>query len=195
MHVLRAVHGGQRTVNELAATLGVTDNAVRAHLARLERDGLVRTAGAVHSGAAGKPAAEYEVTPAAEVALSRAYAPALGALVETLSHRLASRALRGALADAGRRLAVPTGRRKAATLAARAEIARDVLAELGASVRVDVSRTHAELRGNGCPLAAAVTRVPATCTMVETMLAEQTGGKVSQRCEHGVRPRCVFRLR
>jgi predicted ArsR family transcriptional regulator len=31
-----------RTVEELAAALGVTDNAVRSHLSMLERDGLVR---------------------------------------------------------------------------------------------------------------------------------------------------------
>ena len=33
---------GDRTVEELAQALGLTDNAVRAHLVTLERDGLVR---------------------------------------------------------------------------------------------------------------------------------------------------------
>jgi predicted ArsR family transcriptional regulator len=36
---------GRRTVEELARALGLTDNAVRNHLATLERDGLVRQDG------------------------------------------------------------------------------------------------------------------------------------------------------
>ena len=43
-----------RTVEQLAAALGVTDNAVRLHLGQLERDGIVRTAGVRRSGGAGR---------------------------------------------------------------------------------------------------------------------------------------------
>src|ERR671928_1702040 len=53
-----------RTVDELAAALDLTDNAVRAHLATLERDGLVEQQG-VRRGA-GKPAAAYALTLEAE---------------------------------------------------------------------------------------------------------------------------------
>lgn len=190
--VLDAVRRGLRTVNDLAAQLRVTDNAVRGHLAALERDGLVRVTGVVRSGVAGKPAAEYEVTPAAELSLSRAYAPALEALVEALASRLEPRALRAALKDAGRRLAPAVSR--PASLAAGAAVARDLLTELGGSVQLELGRSDATLRGNGCPLAAAVARVPATCTIVESMLATTTGRHVEQRCEHGTRPRCAFRL-
>lgn len=48
--VVTLLRRGSRTVDELAGTLGLTDNAVRAHLAGLERDGLVtqgRSAGVV----------------------------------------------------------------------------------------------------------------------------------------------------
>ena len=51
----------QRTVEELAAELGVTDNAIRAQLGALERDGLVRAAGSRKPPAAGKPAILYDV--------------------------------------------------------------------------------------------------------------------------------------
>src|SRR5215468_2499006 len=56
-----------RTVDELAQQLGLTDNAVRAHLAALERDGWVVSRGVRHSGSSGKPATIYELTPDAEV--------------------------------------------------------------------------------------------------------------------------------
>ena len=192
VQLLEAVRRGLRTVNALAAHLRVTDNAVRGHLAALERDRLVRPAGRVRSGVAGKPAVEYEATPAADIALSFAYAPALTALAETLAARLAPRDLRMAFRDAGRRLA-PAGAQPS-TLAASAEAAHRLLLELGGSVQVEIGRSQASIHGNGCPLAAAVARVPATCTMVASMLATTTGRRVAQRCVHGTHPRCAFRM-
>ena len=56
-----------RTVEELANSQGLTDNGVRAHLAVLERDGIVRQRGSVRRGSGGgKPAYLYELTPKAE---------------------------------------------------------------------------------------------------------------------------------
>ncbi|MBX6333083.1 MAG: helix-turn-helix domain-containing protein, partial [Gemmatimonadaceae bacterium] len=66
---------GARTVDELAQSLGMTDNAVRAHLTGLERDGLVRQAGVRRGAGAGKPALLYELHPDAEPLFSKAYAP------------------------------------------------------------------------------------------------------------------------
>jgi predicted ArsR family transcriptional regulator len=192
LRVLAAVRQGKRTVNELAGALGVTDNAVRGHLESLARAGYVRDAGVVRSGLAGKPAAEYEVTADAEVMLSRAYAPALAALVSALSRQLEPRALRAALREAGRSL-VPAPKRPA-SLAASATAARALLAELGGSAHVLRSKAHADLLGDGCPLAAAVAREPATCTIVESMIEARTGRHVEQRCAHGERPRCAFRI-
>lgn len=192
LRVLEAIRGGLRTVNDLAARLGVTDNAVRGHLALLARDGLIRVIGVVRSGVAGKPAVQYEVTREAEVALSRAYAPALVALVESLNDTLTPRALRATLRATGKRL-VPTATTRQ-SLAEATETARDVLIGLGAVVSSESSRSHADLRGDSCPLAAVVAKVPATCHIVEVMLARRTGRRIEQRCEHGTRPRCAFRL-
>ena len=43
--MVQLLRRASRTVEELAQALGLTDNAVRAHLATLERDGLVRQGG------------------------------------------------------------------------------------------------------------------------------------------------------
>jgi predicted ArsR family transcriptional regulator len=43
--ILALLRNGSHSVNELAETLGLTDNAVRSHLTSLERDGLVQEAG------------------------------------------------------------------------------------------------------------------------------------------------------
>ncbi|HET8631769.1 MAG TPA: ArsR family transcriptional regulator, partial [Thermomicrobiales bacterium] len=69
--VLALLRRASRTVDELARALGLTDNAVRAHLATLERDGLVRQEG-LRRGA-GKPAYAYDLTPAAERLFPSAY--------------------------------------------------------------------------------------------------------------------------
>ncbi len=62
--IVRLLRGSSRTVEELATQLELTDNAVRAHLTTLERDGLVRQSG-VRRGAR-KPHFTYSLTPEAE---------------------------------------------------------------------------------------------------------------------------------
>ena len=43
--IIALLRRGASTVEELAAELGVTDNAVRAHLQLLEREGLIQASG------------------------------------------------------------------------------------------------------------------------------------------------------
>lgn len=192
--VLDAVRRGQRTVNALANELGVTDNAVRLHLAALERDGLLGRSGTLRSGRAGQPAAEYDLTEAGELALSRAYAPALTALVTALGARVDPRTLRALLADAGRRLAEQLGSVTTGSLAERAEACAALLEAMGGSTTVAASRREATITGAGCPLASAVRAEPGTCTMVEALLAKHGNVDVTQECDHGAQPRCRFRI-
>ena len=190
--VLDAIRRGHRTVNALARALGVTDNAVRAHLAALERDGAVRRASTVRSGGAGQPAVLYEATPAAETALSRAYPVALGALARELREHLSARAMRAAFRAAGRKLAPDS--EPPATLGAAARAARETLEHLGGRPHIRVADSHAELSADGCPLGVAVAAEPITCSLVESLLETRTGRPVEQHCEHGERPRCRFRI-
>src|SRR6266699_6463619 len=74
-----------RTVEELAQALDLTDNAVRAQLATLERDGLVHQHGKRRSSS--KPASVYDLTPAAEELFSKAYGPVLRQLLDELNER------------------------------------------------------------------------------------------------------------
>src|SRR5919202_3298969 len=64
-----------RTVNELAQALDLTDNAVRAHLATLERDGLVQQSG-TRPGFR-KPNLTYELTADAGQFFPKPYGPVL----------------------------------------------------------------------------------------------------------------------
>lgn len=94
---------GERTVNELAAEFGVTDNAVRAQLQRLARIGLVRQVGS--RPGTRRPHADYELTVEAAKLFPTAYAPAVRSLVDVLNERIPAGRLRQLLLEAGRRLA------------------------------------------------------------------------------------------
>src|SRR5437762_8979920 len=78
-----------RTVNELAAALALTDNAVRAHLTALERDGLVRQSGS--RAGTRRPNLTYDLTPGGERLFYRAYGPLVHQLLDVLAERLPAR--------------------------------------------------------------------------------------------------------
>ena len=183
-----------RTVDELASELGVTDNAIRPHLAALEKDGLARQAGSRRGEGAGKPATVYELHSDAEPLLSRAYAPVLGALLEVIGDELDPRTAKRLLRETGRRLAATVGGRAAGDLAARAKAAAAVLTALGGHVTVEKKQGAVVLRGAACPLASAVSRNPRVCHAVESLVGEISGAEAHERCDRAERPRCCFEL-
>src|SRR5438477_9114113 len=69
--ILDLLHARECTVNELAEELHLTDNAVRAHLASLERDRLVPKSGL--KPGIGKPHTIYLLGPEAEHLFPKAY--------------------------------------------------------------------------------------------------------------------------
>src|SRR5687767_2919892 len=118
--ILAILRRGATTVDELAARLGLTDNAVRAHMGALQRDGVVHQRGVRPTG--GKPAYLYEVTSDAERLFTKAYIPVLTELVTVLENRLGSAEVDGLFGEVGKRLAAPKApssgsRRKRAELA------------------------------------------------------------------------------
>src|SRR5688572_1444520 len=109
--VVTLLRQGHATVEELARALGLTDNAVRSHLAALERDGLVTQSG-LRRGI-GKPAYAYALTPDAERFFPKAYGALLHLMLDALGERLPAAVVDDLLRDVGHRLASgqpePTG--------------------------------------------------------------------------------------
>ena len=189
--ILALLRRGSRTINELAVTLGVTDNAVRIHVAALERDGVVQQRGVRPTG--GKPAYAYEVAPEADGLFTKAYVPVLTQLVAVLAERMSSEELESLLRDVGRRLA-GTSAAMTGNLRQRAEAAATVLMELGGIVDVEEVDGTIVLRGFSCPLADAVRAHPATCHATESLVAGLVRAPVRARCDKGARPRCRFEI-
>src|SRR5688572_4634606 len=192
--VLDLIRRGDRTVNTLAARLRISDNAVRIHLVALERDGLVVRSGIVRSGTAGQPAAEYDLTPAGELALSAAYPAALTALAAAAGDRLDARARRALFIEAGRKLAETMPAADRGSLQERATACAALIESMGGSATLTVGRGQVTLQGAGCPLAAAVRGEPGTCYLIEGLLEAHAGVDAEQHCTHGDRPTCRFRL-
>lgn len=188
--VVTLLRRGQRSVEELAAALGLTDNAVRAQLTTLERDGVVHAAGVRREGMVGKPATLYEVAPGADTLFSSAYAPVLSALLAELGDRMPPDVLATLLRDVGRRLAPGTSR--ARTFGGRAQAAATLLADLGADADLTRTREGYTIVGHGCPLAQAVAACPETCQVVEQLLSEVAGVPVRECCDREGAPRCGF---
>ncbi len=183
-----------RTVEELARALGLTNNGVRAHLAVLERDGVVRQRGSVRrGGGGGKPAYVYELTEEGEDLFPKAYEPALLRLLDVLSERLGSEESEALLRSAGRRLAeghsVLTNDTRP-----RLELAVGVLNELGGLAELEERDGALVIRGYSCPLAGVTPDHPEVCRMAETLIAELAGVPVHERCDRGERPRCCFEV-
>lgn len=183
----------RQTVDDLAAALGLTDNAVRAHLLRLERDGLVQQRGTRRGER--RPSLVYELTSEAEELFPKAYAAALRSVLDVIAERGSAAEVQEIAREAGRRLAssrsVP-----AADARERLGAAAQVLTTLGGLAEVATTADgQLELQGFACPLGDLVQQHPELCILAEALVAEVSGLHVQENCsrEKGS-PRCCFQV-
>jgi predicted ArsR family transcriptional regulator len=185
MLLRRASH----TVDELAGALGLTDNAVRAHLATLERDGFVRQQGARRG--TGKPAYVYSLSPEAEQLFPKAYGPVLHELLDVLCEEMATEEVDALMRTTGRRIAsqwnIPPG-----PVQGRLQAAVEILNQLGGLAELEEHNGIYTIRGYSCPLAAAVPDHPEVCHLAETLLTELVGVPVQEHCDSCEQQRCCF---
>jgi predicted ArsR family transcriptional regulator len=173
-----------RSAAELGAALGITDTAVRGHLAGLQRDGLAEEAGVRATG--GKPAQLYRSTAAAESLYPKAYAPVLTAVLDRVAERDGRDALLRLLREVGEGVGFGAAPGADASPAQRVRAAADALRALGGEVAVHEVEGGWELRGAGCPLADVVAARAETCVLVEALVGAVTRLEVRERCERGV---------
>ena len=190
--IVTLLRRSNRTVEDLARALDLTDNGVRAHLAVLERDGIVRQRGSVRrSSGGGKPAYVYELTQEGEDLFPKAYEPTLRQLLDILSDQLGPEESEALLRSVGRRLAEEHSTRADG---ARLEAAVEVLNELGGLAELEERDGAVVIRGYSCPLAGVTPGHPEVCRMAESLVAEVAGVPVHERCDRGERPRCCFEV-
>ncbi len=190
--IVTILRSSPSTVDELAGKLDLTDNAVRAHLLTLERDGLVRQSG-LRRGPR-KPHFTYVLTPEADALFPKAYDALLNQLIAVLKTRLDQPEIEDVLREVGRAVAAGSPAGQNADLASRVQTALKVLEALGGSADVEQHDDKIVIRGNGCPLGAAVSVHPEVCRLAETLVAEIVKAPVHEYCERDGRPRCRFEI-
>lgn len=189
--LLRLLRRPPQTVTAMADTLGLTDNAVRIHVAALGRDGIVEQVGTLRD-TGGKPARVYALTRDGEELFPKAYATVLRGLVEEVTRRDGSAHAIELLRAVGERIAStvtapadPDGRVAAAAAALRS---------IGGEVEVESTEGGWRLQGYGCPLSSVTTRHPEVCALAQALVERITGLPVTECCDRSERPRCAFRI-
>jgi len=191
--IVTLLRGSARTVDELAVELELTDNAVRAHLLTLERDGLVRQSG-LRRGPR-KPHFTYALTPEADGLFPKAYDALLNQLITVLKDRLEPREIEEVLREVGRHIASGANSEQAGDFEERAQVALKVLAAIGGAAEVEQHDDKLVIRSTGCPLAAAVSAHPEVCQLAEALVAEIVKAPVEEHCDRDGRPQCRFQIK
>jgi predicted ArsR family transcriptional regulator len=192
--IVELLRARESTVNELAEELHLTDNAVRAHLASLERDRL-----AVQSGmkpGVRKPHVMYGLGPEAEQLFPKAYGRLVSLLMSIFSRQVKPRKLRAGMRAAGRTVAKEHLHEwRGKTRRQRIDAALNILEELGGTVTFREEDGKHFIYGNGCPIAAATANHPEACLLAESLLTELIGSPVKQHCIRGATPSCRFEVK
>jgi predicted ArsR family transcriptional regulator len=190
--IVTILRGAPATVEELADQLELTDNAVRAHLATLERDGLVRQSG-LRRGPR-KPHFTYTLTTEADALFPKAYDELLNQLIAVLKNRLQPAEIEAVLREVGRAIAADAPAKPDASLESRVQTALKVLAAIGGAAEVAREEDKLVICSSGCPLAAAVAVHPEVCRLAEALVAEIVKAPVTEHCNREGRPQCRFEI-
>jgi predicted ArsR family transcriptional regulator len=191
--VLRLLCGAQRTVSELAELLGRTDNAVRSHLAALERDGLVYQSG-LRPGTR-KPNFAYDLTPAGHHFFPDAHGTVLRELLNVMRTDMSDAEVEGLLRGVASRL-VAEHLPNIEMLEPEQRIARlvDVLRESDVLGKLEQQDDRTVVQGSSCPLSQAVVAHPEICRIAAGVLSDVLGYQVTECCERSDSPRCGFEI-
>ena len=178
------------TVNDLAKELGLTDNAVRAHLLSLERDGLVVQQGMIKG--VRKPHYLYGLSENARTLFPLAYDVLFNRLVRSLKASFSKAAVLARLRDVGRTIGLENKLEAGRDPAARVEKALSVIESLGGSAEVAVENGETVIRSGGCPFSEAVSEHPEVCKITESVISEILEADVTERCDRQASPKCKF---
>lgn len=188
--IVTLLRRANRTVNDLAAELDLTDNAVRAHLLSLERDRLVESAGMVKG--VRKPHVAYKLTHEARHLFPKAYDSLLNRLLDVLKARLPRRAVGNILQDVGSGIASNAAIDRTLTLDEKVDAVLTSLEELGGAAVAVKKNGNIVIQSESCPFAEAVAEHPEVCKVAEAMVGEMTGEKTTETCDRTGAPKCCF---
>lgn len=188
--ILALLRRADRTVEELAAALDLTDNTVRTHLAGLQRDGLVQQRG-VQRGTR-RPAHLYTLTPQADRLFPKAVDEVLSALLAVIGEQRPPEQVAMLLQSAGHRLAENHAVLVGDDLHTRLTAVIAVLNDLGGLMELEEDQGTFSIYGYSCPLARVPLARPEVCGIIAEMVAILAGVPTHERCERSASLSCWF---
>jgi len=190
--IVLLLRSGNMTVNEIAKQLSLTDNAVRAHLLSLERDGIVKQAGTVKGFR--KPHVSYSLAAEANQLFPKSYDSLFNQLLSVLKGQMVISAVKDLLAEVGKRLGRedPTGKGK--NLDERTADAIETLKAAGGSPKLLKEDDRILIISENCPFAEAVAEHPEVCRVAESMVSEIVGHPTREICDRSGLPKCRFEI-
>jgi len=180
------------TVEEVARSLHLTNNAVRNQLAKLLEADLVTRSGS--RPGISKPSSVYSITIAGQVQFSSLYLPVLTEFLQVAEGQCSEKQLVAFMTDTGRSLAKRYAK-PAGALKNRVNSAVRLLRSFGGLVDVQTRNGTMVLTSSGCPLAALTFENRAACRVIEGLLAEYVAARVETCCDVTAEPRCCFEVR
>lgn len=182
-----------RTVNDLASALDLTDNAVRAHLLSLERDGLVIQRGTVKGHR--KPHFIYGLSDKARDLFPRPYGTLFNRLISVLKKTLRKPAVVDRLRDVGSSIGAEVSTGLPKKRSARLEQALSTIESIGGSAVIVQNNGETMIQSDGCPFSEAVREHPEVCSVTGSMLETIIGTEVVETCDRSGSPKCRFVVR
>lgn len=192
--IVALLRRGPSSVDDLSSELGLTANAVRAHITAMQRDGVVRRVG--QRAGTSRPSHLFGLTAEVEQLLSRAYLPLMTQFVQVFTASLPRRQVERLMREAGAAVGaqLTAGKMPPGRLAARVRAASDLMnQELGAVTHVE-ENGQLIIRGSACPLSALTGKHPAVCLAMESLLSTTIGADVRECCERSGCPQCCFKV-
>ncbi len=190
--IVMQLRGSQQTVNELSDFLDISDNAVRAHLSILERDGIVAQNGVVRGYR--KPHFVYALTEDANKLFPKSYDSLLNRLLDQLKLRLSPSAIKEILGEVGRSFGFRPERPVIRSEKEKLSDAIEALAEIGGAAAIEQGNGHTYIQSESCPFGDTVREHPDVCKVAESMLSEIVGKPVTEKCDRSDSPKCRFEI-
>jgi predicted ArsR family transcriptional regulator len=189
--ILQLLRRSSQTITGLSEALDLTDNAVRTHIAAIERDGIVQRVG-TERDTGGKPARVYGLTAEGIELFPKAYAFVLAALVQEVVARDGREAAIELLRAVGEKAASLA--RAGADIEDRIDAAVELLEGIGAEIDVVPNDAGWRLQGYGCPLSAVTAGNPEVCKLAEELIQNVTGHLTTECCDREGIPSCAFQI-
>jgi len=189
--VLAQLRDGPKTVEEVAAALRLTPNAVRNQLRKLQDWKLVARTGSRPT--ASKPSALYSITLDGEIQFSTIYLPVLSQFLRVAEDKCSGRQLGSWMRETGKKLGRRYGHANGSGRE-RIEQAAELLRSFGGVAQVGRRNGHAVIESSACPLALLTSEHPSACKLLESLLSEYLDTGVRSCCITGSDPSCCFEI-